>query len=161
MVLAYPNEVSNMIENNAAIRDNLISTSSNFLASELHFFVGMGGIKVSCCDEKKSRRTFKFNKICIGGAIGGSISTGVISGLSGKKCRSNFYAGWFYELGGSVGPVGGGVDYGYNSDGSLSGVNEGGVGGGFGAYVKSTWCYYVYVEGSETVEKCGCAQKSE
>jgi hypothetical protein len=48
-------------------------------------------------------------KVCFGGAIGGSVSGGVVQGMDGKQCRSDRYEGWFYELGGSVGPLSGGL----------------------------------------------------
>lgn len=94
------------------------------------------------------RRT-DFLKVCFGGAIGGSGGGGAVFGMDGKSCRAEDYKGWFYEAGFSVGYATEGADIGYNSDGpfgmpgSLSGVVEGSIGGGLGAKVKSTWCYYI------------------
>jgi hypothetical protein len=87
-------------------------------------------------------------KVCVGGAIGGSASAGVVSGMTGVNCNSDRYAGWFYELGGSFGPFAGGADDGfvnnrYNLPTHRSGVSEGSIGLGLGLQFKSTWCYYV------------------
>jgi hypothetical protein len=133
---------------------------SDFFGGEAHFFVGFGFSSVSCCDENKARRIFKYRKVCIGGAIGIGAGGGtVVSGFSGTKCRGENYAGWFYELGGSVGWVGAGVDVGYTGGGDFSGVNA--VGGGLGkspkgVYFKSTWCYYTLI--SEKAIPCGCGK---
>jgi hypothetical protein len=46
--------------------------------------------------------------------------------------------------------------------GSLSGVNEGGFGGGVapsGLMFKVTWCRYIFIPGSEKIKECGCANK--
>jgi len=130
----------------------------SFVSEEQHFFVGSGFTRVSCCDENYSKRIFWYRKICFGGAIGfGAGGGAVISGLSGKNCRGKNYEGWFYEFGGSFGPLSGGADIGYNDDGDLSGVNElaGGVGASPpGVMIKSTWCYYTLF--SEKTVPCGC-----
>ena len=132
----------------------------NFVGEEQHFIIGSGFTRASCCDENKTKRIFWYRKICIGGAIGFGAGAGaVITGFSGKNCRGSNYEGWFYELGGSIGPVSGGVDVGYTSGGDFSGVNE--VGGGLGmsppgVMFKSTWCYYTLF--SEKHIPCGCGK---
>jgi len=108
---------------------------------------------VTCHDECGKKRTFRYVKVCAGGAIGAGASGGLVSGMGGKNCRSSTYAGYFYEAGASAGPASFGVDVGYTDTGGTiplpvapSGVNEfgGGVGGfNFGAWFKSTWCYYI------------------
>jgi len=116
---------------------------------EGHFFGGGGVTRVTCQDECGKWQTFTYIKVCFGGAIGAGASAGVVTNLGGKSCRKENYAGWFYEAGVSAGPISIGVDVGYNNDGpgglpgSTSGVNEVGGGGGVGASVKSTWCYYI------------------
>ena len=120
-----------------------------FFGAEGHFFVGAGLVSLTCTRACGKTATFRYLKLCVGGAIGGGASGGGVLGVNGKNCQSNTYKGWFYEGGYSVGPLSAGVDVGYNSDGpggfagSLSNVVEGGVGLGLGAMIKSTWCYYI------------------
>lgn len=116
---------------------------SRFFGGEGHFFIGGGITRVTCQDECGKWRSFTYWKVCFGGAMGGGVGGGLVSGLGGKSCREENYAGWFYEAGVSGGPFSFGVDFGYNSDGSMSGVNEMGVGLGAGAKIKSSWCYYI------------------
>ena len=125
------------------------SKPDTFVGGEGHFFVGGGLSSLTCTDQCGRSQTFRYVKVCGGGAIGAGASAGAVLGVSGKNCRSDTYKGWFYEGGYSLGPLSAGVDVGYNNDGpgglpgSLSNVVEGGVGLGFGAMAKSTWCYYI------------------
>ena len=85
-------------------------------------------------------------------------------GVSGSNCKPETYAGWFLEGGVSIGPLGLGVDVGFNEDGpplppplqgifgakngpgSPSGVYEGGAGISGGAPGKLGYCYYVLIK---------------
>ena len=121
---------------------------ANYFGGEGHFFLGAGLTTLTCTDNCGKRQTFRFWKICFGGAIGFSGGGGLVAGVNGKNCSADNYKGWFYEAGASYGYGSAGGDVGYNDDGPLglpgstSGVVEGGIGGGLGAKVKSTWCYY-------------------
>jgi hypothetical protein len=144
------------------------SLPPGYVGGEADFFFGGGFSRVVCCDENGTKRIFWYSKVCIGGAIGIGGGGGVISGMSGQKCRASNYAGWFYETGISRGIGGGGVDIGYQPfpgtenwpipmPGGLSGVNEAGGGLGkapIGVMFKSTWCYYMLI--SEKDIPCGC-----
>jgi RHS repeat-associated protein len=116
---------------------------ASFYGAEGHLIGGAGLTSVSCTDACGKKQTFRYLKLCGGGAAGASFSTGYVTNMSGPTCKSDTYAGWFFEVGGSVGPVSGGIDVGYTSTGSLSGVNEASLGGGFGARASATWCYYI------------------
>jgi RHS repeat-associated protein len=122
---------------------------ANFYGAEAHFFGGGGATSVTCTDECGKKRTFRFAKVCLGGAMGADFSAGYVTGMEGLKCRADSYKGYFYEAGASWGYGSGGADFGYNSNGpfggpgSLSGVNEGSLGFGLGFRLKSTWCYYI------------------
>jgi hypothetical protein len=128
--------------------DGVNFSSSTFFAAEGHFIFGGGLAEVSCTDECGKRQTFRFMKVCIGGAAGGSFGGGLVTGLDGGNCKAGNYQGWFAEFGASYGIGSGGVDIGFNKTESnvpygTSGVNEGHVGIGFGAKLKATWCYYI------------------
>ena len=101
---------------------------SPYYGGEGHFIGGGGLTAVTCTDECGKKRTFRYVKFCVGGAAGVAGGGGVVTGMNGKACRSTTYKGWFFELDGALGYVGGGLDVGYNDDGSLSGVNEMGEG---------------------------------
>jgi hypothetical protein len=123
---------------------------TTFVGGEFDLFGGFGLTSVTCQDECDNFQTFRYLKVCGGLAAGGSANAGFVSNMSGKSCRSDTYKGWFKEYGASIGFLGGGADFGYNSDGlfgllpgSESGVNEGGMGFGFGASLKFSWCYYL------------------
>jgi RHS repeat-associated protein len=137
-----------MMERN---RNGMSGTS--YFGGEFHFLLGAGLTSVTCKDECGASQTFRYIKVCGGGAIGGSASGGVVSGMEGKQCRSERYEGWFYELGGSLGPLGGGFDDGFDKrggdgpgrhlpNGNRSGVSELSLGLGLGLEFKSTWCHY-------------------
>src|SRR5262249_25637817 len=72
---------------------------STYYGAEGHFFVGTGLTSVTCTDECGHDRTFRFIKVCLGGAVGAGASGGRVMGMSGKKCRADNYRGWFYEAG--------------------------------------------------------------
>jgi hypothetical protein len=100
-----------------------------------------------------------FGKICFGAAAGGSATFGGVN-LGGESCDPSNYTGWFFEVGGTVGVVGGGVDIGYNdwSDGNIipggwSGTVEGGAGPSIGAKFKVSWCRY-YLISEESGDCC-------
>ena len=137
------------VEGNPMMFVDPMGLLTTYYGGEGHFFGGGGLTTVTCDDECGKEKTFRYMKVCFGGAIGFSGGGGVVGGMSGTQCNRDTYKGWFFEMGGSYGYGGGGVDIGYNSDGpfglpgSLSGVNEGGVSGGFGAKGKATWCYYI------------------
>jgi RHS repeat-associated protein len=127
---------------------NPTSDTTTYYGGEFHFFLGGGLSSVRCKDSCGKMQTFRYAKVCVGGAVGGGLSTGVVGGMSGVTCNSDRYAGWFYELGGSLGPLAGGADDGFNNNRyylptGRSGVSEVGIGLGFGFEFKSTWCYYV------------------
>lgn len=136
------------VHNNPISWADLKGELGTFYGGELHFLVGGGLTALKCTDQCGKKHTFRYLKVCIGGAIGGSGGAGVVGGVDGKSCNQSNYAGWFYEAGISAGPVSFGGDVGYNSDGpggapgSLSGVLESSLSVGFGAKIKSTWCYY-------------------
>jgi hypothetical protein len=111
---------------------------------------------VTCTDECGKEQTFRYIKVCIGGAAGGGFSAGIVDNMDGKSCRVGTYAGWFGEFGytapwgvsgsGDVGlgetdwkipGLGVGLPYG------TTGVNESGVGGGIPAGGKASFCYYI------------------
>jgi RHS repeat-associated protein len=121
--------------------------TTTYYGAEGHAFLGTGLTSVTCTDECGHDRTFRFIKVCLGGAAGAGFSGGRVMGMSGKKCRADSYRGWFYEAGFSAGRASGGADVGYLGDltsgpGLTSGVWEFSGGGGWGAEFKSTWCYY-------------------
>lgn len=124
---------------------------TGFYGAEAHFFAGGGATSVTCKDECGKKRTFRFVKICLGGAMGADFGAGYVDGMEGSKCRADSYKGYFYEAGASWGFGSAGGDVGYNSNGpfggpgSLSGVNEGSLGAGLGVQFKSTWCYYIQI----------------
>jgi RHS repeat-associated protein len=127
-----------------------------YVGGEAHFFGGFGFVAVTCRDNCGNPKKFTFVKYCLGGAIGVSVGGGFIHGLDGDRCKAENYEGWFYEAGLSYGPVGAGVDIGYDGEnwglpGCPSGVCEGGGGlgksPGAGLQAKSTWCYYVQIGG--------------
>lgn len=76
---------------------------SRFGGVEGHFFGGAGLTRVTCQDECGKWQTFTYIKLCIGGAIGGGASGGVVTNMGGKSCNKKNYAGWFYESGASLG----------------------------------------------------------
>ena len=126
-----------------------MSPATTYYGGEFHFLLGFGLTQVNCKGECGQSQTYRYLKVCFGGAIGGGFGGGLVHGMDGKTCRSETYAGYFYEAGASLGPWSGGFDIGYNDTGGLiplpngpSGVAEGGFGPGFGARLKSTWCYY-------------------
>jgi RHS repeat-associated protein len=122
---------------------------AGFYGGEGHFFGGGGLTSVTCRDKCGNPQTFRYWKVCFGAAIGFSGGGGGVIGMDGDNCNADRYKGWFFELGASAGYASAGVDIGYNDDGpfgfagSLSGVGEASIGGGFGAKGKATWCYYV------------------
>ncbi len=118
------------------------SHASGYYGGEFHAIVGFGLTSVTCNDQCGKKKTFSYLKLCIGGALGGSGGGGVVFGMDGENCNPDRYKGWFYEAGVSYGYGSAGFDIGYNNDGSLSGVTEESLGVGFGAKIKSTWCYY-------------------
>jgi RHS repeat-associated protein len=117
---------------------------ATYYGGEFYFLAGGGLTSVTCKNECGAPQTFRYVKVCpLGAAVGGSGGAGLVTGMTGKACDPSNYAGWFFETGGSLGPLSIGADFGYNSDGSLSGVNEGSAGFGFGAKFKAIWCYYI------------------
>ena len=161
------NQLAVGIVNTAAESDSSIPTlppvtpqSEYYSGAELHCILGTGVSKVSCCDENKDRRTMTFLKVCpMGAAVGASFSSGNVASLSGTRCRAKNYEGWFLEFGATGGPMGVGMDIGYNDispsikiPSTPSGVVEGGLSGGVGVAIKATWCRYWLI--NETVEKC-------
>lgn len=126
---------------------------TTYYGAEGHFFGGVGMTSVTCHDKCGKKQTFRYIKICGGGAIGAGFGGGLVTGMGGKDCKSSTYAGYFYEGGASFGPWSLGADVGYSDNGGTvpvptdtSGVNEigGGLGGfSMGAMFKSTWCYYI------------------
>jgi len=125
------------------------SDATTYYGGEFHLFLGGGFTSVRCKDSCGTWQTFRYVKVCLGGAVGGGASTGVVGGMSGQTCNSDRYKGPFYEAGASFGPIGGGFDDGFNNNryylptGQRSGVSEVGVGLSFGFEFKSTWCLYV------------------
>jgi RHS repeat-associated protein len=127
-------------------------------SAEVNLAIVGGGISVVMCeDECGCRRTMLFQKWCIGAGLGGSVvpGTGIVN-MSGERCRPDSYKGWFFEIGGAVGIVGGGVDIGYDdwsddnwAPGDLSGTIETGVGISTGFNFKAMWCRYTLI--NETV----------
>jgi hypothetical protein len=117
---------------------------ATYYGGEFYFLAGGGLTSVTCKDQCGAKKTFRYIKVCpFGAAVGGSGGAGMVSGMTGKACDPSNYAGWFFETGVSVGPLSFGGDVGYNSDGSLSGVNEVSAGFGIGARFKAIWCYYI------------------
>ena len=123
---------------------------SSMYGAEGHFLIGGGLAAVNCVDECGQERTFRYLKVCGGGAMGISGGAGIVTGMDGKNCRSDNYKGYFYEIGGAIGYLSAGADIGYTNGGAgglpdgLSGVNEyhGGPGTKWGVQFKSSWCYY-------------------
>ena len=120
---------------------------TSYYGGEGHFFLGGGLTKVTCTDECGKKQSFRYWKVCFGGAIGISGSSGLVGGVNGKSCRQENYAGYFYEAGASFGIFGVGGDVGYTGafgelPGGTSGVDEGSFGFGWGVSFKSSWCYY-------------------
>jgi hypothetical protein len=122
---------------------------TSFYGAEGHFFFGGGLTSVTCKDECGASQTFRFMKLCFGGALGAGVSGGVVMGMDGKQCRSDTYKGWFYEVGASIGPLSAGVDDGVDTGehgvpgDNRTGVTEISLGVGLGASIKSTYCYYI------------------
>jgi hypothetical protein len=127
-----------------------------FYGGEFHFFGGFGLTAVECQDECGKWQTFRYLKLCGGGAIGGGLSAGMVQGMAGKTCRSKTYEGWFAEAGFTAGLISGNLDKGFNETDHAkipgtnagypyggSGVYEGSVGPALGAGLKVTWCYYI------------------
>jgi hypothetical protein len=125
-------------------------TDAFSFSMEGHFFGGGGISSVTCTAECGQKQTFRFYKICVGGAWGLSGGGGLVGNMNGTSCRSDTYKGYFYEAGGSYGVCGGGISFGYYGSfpelpTSPNGVTEwsGGIGLPRGASVKSTWCWYI------------------
>jgi RHS repeat-associated protein len=129
---------------------------TRFGGGEAHFIVGMGFSVVKCKDECGKWRAFHYWKWCFGAAAGFSGGGGIVFGMNGKNCRSETYEGWFGEVGGSLGPVSGGADVGYDNAGPLglpwhpTGVIEGSGSVGLGIEGKATLCWYSATDGSES-----------
>ena len=118
------------------------SRPTSYYGGEGHFFLGGGWTSVTCTDECGEMQTFYYVKTCLGAAAGAGAGMGLVSSMGGTSCRSDTYEGWFFELGGCYGPACGGYDIGYTNTGGHSGVNEDGIGPGWGEQFKVTWCYY-------------------
>jgi RHS repeat-associated protein len=119
--------------------------------AEGHYIIGGGLTSVTCTAECGAQRTFRYMKLCFGGAIGAGLGGGLVGNRNGTQCRSETYTGYFYEAGASSGVLSGAFDIGYTDTGGMfplpngaSGVTEtgGGVSLPRGALIKSTWCYY-------------------
>ncbi len=87
-----------------------------------------------CKDECGKSHNFAYAKVCAGvGTPGGSLLTGPVQGVDGKRCRPDTYAGYFAEFSGGYW-AGGGFDIGLTNNQNYipngrSGVTE--EGGGF------------------------------
>jgi RHS repeat-associated protein len=130
--------------------------------------VGGGLTSVTCTDECGHKQTFRYIKICGGLALGAAASGGGVGGLQGKQCRSESYARYFAEVGGTAYVFGGGFDIGLTDTGSgenggngsgrkgpripvpngFSGVNEVGLGVGtsVGWMGKAVVCWYIALQ---------------
>ena len=106
---------------------------------------GSGVTWLECTDDCGKKHTYKYKKICTSLFTGIGISFGRVGGMSGANCKDpKRYEGWFAEGGyGAFGSTAG-VDVGFNNDGTLSGVNEAGLGIGSRG-PKAAMCYYVLV----------------
>jgi penicillin V acylase-like amidase (Ntn superfamily) len=62
------------------------------------FIYGRGISWVSCCDDNNVRWEFAYEKVCWGPGLGGSLSGGLVSGMSSKKCDYRRYEGYFIEF---------------------------------------------------------------
>ncbi|MGH8051990.1 MAG: RHS repeat-associated core domain-containing protein, partial [Arenimonas sp.] len=94
-----------------------------FGGAEVHYVVGWGLTSVSCIDECGKKQTFRYQKVCIGGAAGAGATVGMVGNMNGKKCNSKTYEGYFAELGYTAGLVSGGFDLGFNeSDWKIPGT---------------------------------------
>jgi RHS repeat-associated protein len=129
---------------------NPIDPATGYFGAEGHFFGGGGLTSVTCFDGCGKKKTFRYVKVCLGGAMGAGLGGGNVTGMSGASCRADSYTGWFFETGFSKGVVSGSADFGYSSGpfglpGLPSGVNEGGLGLGLGFKLKASWCYYIQI----------------
>ena len=95
-----------------------------------------------------------FKKKCIGAVAGVSASTHVLTNMNGSNCP-NGYAGWFFEYGASIGPVGGSGEVGIGGSGDQ--INGGGGSIGVGIPIQAMLCYYTLVDDEVTPD--GCCKK--